>query len=475
MKKLKTLYSLSFLSLIPSFAFLNSCQQNKNDDVDDDAKEMKKNLVTLMKELNVKTFKELRELLVKYKENGIKISNDLLKVLGVKDLDAAIIVVNNLIVRQNNSKKAHALSCFMFGTNGIIPYVELLNKFDDETWKNEYTNEIMMLCEKLGIEISELNANLQINKEIIALAEEYAKDMFPAFQKMVQKEKNTFISEFKTQNEKENKQILLLSQFLLEKEANEFTDELKKQFDQEWKQNHSNEVCAAFGVEDINSFGWAMISETVTEKAQEYAKKLHTSYATTLSAKLEEFKTQNEKENKQIWLLSQFLLEKEANEFTDELKKQFDQEWKQNHSNEVCAAFGVENINSFDGAMISETVTEKAQEYAKKLHTSCEKILQEKIKEFTNRELHILEQFENDFENLPEDKQKILFEIIHSLLDIALTREDPRKNYNNKFLIKLNDLINTFIKESKNYESEIVEKGIKSIMREISNEISNND
>ena len=65
MKKLKTLYSLSFLSLIPSFAFLNSCQQNKNDDVDDDAKEMKKNLVTLMKELNVKTFKELRELLVK--------------------------------------------------------------------------------------------------------------------------------------------------------------------------------------------------------------------------------------------------------------------------------------------------------------------------------------------------------------------------------------------------------------------------
>lgn len=133
MKKLKTLYSLSFLSLIPSFAFLNSCQQNKNDDVDDDAKEMKKNLVTLMKELNVKTFKELRELLVKYKENGIKISNDLLKVLGVKDLDAAIIVVNNLIVRQNNSKKAHALSCFMFGTNGIIPYVELLNKFDDET------------------------------------------------------------------------------------------------------------------------------------------------------------------------------------------------------------------------------------------------------------------------------------------------------------------------------------------------------
>ena len=84
-------------------------------------------------------------------------------------------------------------------------------------------NEIMMLCEKLGIEISELNANLQINKEIIALAEEYAKDMFPAFQKMVQKGKNTFISEFKTQNEKENKQILLLSQFLLEKEANEFT------------------------------------------------------------------------------------------------------------------------------------------------------------------------------------------------------------------------------------------------------------
>ena len=65
----------------------------------------------------------------------------------------------------------------------------------------------MMLCEKLGIEISELNANLQINKEIIALAEEYAKDMFPAFQKMVQREKNTFISEFKTQNEKENKQI----------------------------------------------------------------------------------------------------------------------------------------------------------------------------------------------------------------------------------------------------------------------------
>ena len=125
--------------------------------------------------------------------------------------------------------------------------------------------------------------------------------------------------------------------------------------------------------------------------------------------------------------------------------------------------------------MISETVTEKAQEYAKKLHTSYEKILQEKIKEFTNRELHILEQFEKDFENLPEDKQKILFEIIHSLLDIALTREDPRKNYNNKFLIKLNDLINTFIKESKNYESEIVEKGIKSIMREISNEISNND
>ena len=382
MKKLKTLYSLSFLSLIPSFAFLNSCQQNKNDDVDDDAKEMKKNLVTLMKELNVKTFKELRELLVKYKENGIKISNDLLKVFGVKDLDAAIIVVNNLIVRQNNSKKAHALSCFMFGTDGIIPYAELLNKFDDETWKNEYMNEIMMLCEKLGIEISELNANLQINKEIIALAEEYAKDMFPAFQKMVQKGKNTFISEFKTQNEKENKQILLLSQFLLEKEANEFTDELKNQFDHEWKQNHGNEVCAAFEVEDINSFG---------------------------------------------------------------------------------------------GAMISETVTEKAQEYAKKLHTSYEKILQEKIKEFTNRELHILEQFEKDFENLPEDKQKILFEIIHSLLDIALTREDPRKNYNNKFLIKLNDLINTFIKESKNYESEIVEKGIKSIMREISNEISNND
>ena len=382
MKKLKTLYSLSFLSLIPSFAFLNSCQQNKNDDVDDDAKEMKKNLVTLMKELNVKTFKELRELLVKYKENDIKISNDLLKVLGVKDLDAAIIVVNNLIVRQNNSKKAHALSCFMFGTDGIIPYAELLNKFDDETWKNEYMNEIMMLCKKLGIEISELNANLQINKEIIALAEEYAKDMFPAFQKMIQKEKNTFISEFKTQNEKENKQILLLSQFLLEKEANEFTDELKNQFDHEWKQNHSNEVCAAFGVEDINSFGWAMISETVIEKAQEYAKKLHTSY---------------------------------------------------------------------------------------------EKILQEKIKEFTNRELHILGQFEKDFENLPEDKQKILFEIIRSLLDIALTREDPRKNYNNKFLIELNDLINTFIKESKNHESEIVEKGIKSIMREISNEFSNND
>ncbi|MBQ7749574.1 hypothetical protein IJR75_03305 [bacterium] len=91
----------------------------------------------------------------------------------------------------------------------------------------------MMLCEKLGIEISELNANLQINKEIIALAEEYVKDMFPAFQKMVQKGKNTFISEFKTQNEKENKQILLLSQFLLEKEANEFTDELKNQFDHE--------------------------------------------------------------------------------------------------------------------------------------------------------------------------------------------------------------------------------------------------
>ena len=59
--------------------------------------------------------------------------NDLLKVFGVKDLDAAIIVVNNLIVRQNNSKKAHALSCFMFGTDGIIPYAELLNKFDDET------------------------------------------------------------------------------------------------------------------------------------------------------------------------------------------------------------------------------------------------------------------------------------------------------------------------------------------------------
>lgn len=382
MKKLKTLYSLSFLSLIPSFAFLNSCQQNKNDDVDDDAKEMKKNLVTLMKELNVKTFKELRELLVKYKENGIKISNDLLKVFGVKDLDAAIIVVNNLIVRQNNSKKAHALSCFMFGTDGIIPYAELLNKFDDETWKNEYMNEIMMLCEKLGIEISELNANLQINKEIIALAEEYAKDMFPAFQKMVQKGKNTFISEFKTQNEKENKQILLLSQFLLEKKANEFTDELKNQFDHEWKQNHSNEVCAAFGLEDINSFGWAMISETVIEKAQEYAKKLN---------------------------------------------------------------------------------------------TSCEKILQEKIKEFTNRELHILGQFEKDFENLPEDKQKILFEIIRSLLDIALTRKDPRKNYNNKFLIELNDLINTFIKESKNHESEIVEKGIRSIMRGISNEFSNND
>ena len=289
MKKLKTLYLLSFLSLIPSFAFLNSCQQNKNDDVDDDAKEMKKNLVTLMKELNVKTFKELRELLVKYKENGIKISNDLLKVFGVKDLDAAIIVANNLIVRQNNSKKAHALSCFMFGTDGIIPYAELLNKFDDETWKNEYMNEIMMLCEKLGIEISELNANLQINKEIIALAEEYVKDMFPAFQKMVQKGKNTFISEFKTQNEKENKQILLLSQFLLEKEANEFTDELKNQFDHEWKQNHSNEVCAAFGVEDINSFGGAMISETVIEKAQEYAKKLHTSYEKILQEKIKEF------------------------------------------------------------------------------------------------------------------------------------------------------------------------------------------
>ncbi|MBQ7749573.1 hypothetical protein IJR75_03300 [bacterium] len=79
-------------------------------------------------------------------------------------------------------------------------------------------------------------------------------------------------------------------------------------------------------MEDINSFGGAMISETVTEKAQEYAKKLHPSYATALSAKLEEFKTQNEKENKQILLLSQFLLEKEANEFTDELKNQFDHE-----------------------------------------------------------------------------------------------------------------------------------------------------
>ncbi|MBQ7749572.1 hypothetical protein IJR75_03295 [bacterium] len=53
----------------------------------------------------------------------------------------------------------------------------------------------------------------------------------------------------------------------------------------------------------------------------------------------------------------------------------------------------MEDINSFGGAMISETVIEKAQEYAKKLHTSYEKILQEKIKEFINRELHSLSFF----------------------------------------------------------------------------------
>ena len=88
----------------------------------------------------------------------------------------------------------------------------------------------MLLCDKLGIEKSKLNSNLQIDKEIINLAKSYVQDMLPSFQKVIQKAKDAFFQELQTQCEKQNQQVFLLTQFLLEKNALEFSDDLKNQF-----------------------------------------------------------------------------------------------------------------------------------------------------------------------------------------------------------------------------------------------------
>ena len=339
-----------------SFVFLNSCQQKPNNqDIDQDLKKIKQNLDTLMKEFNVKTFKELHNLLIKYKKNNIKIPNDLLDALHVKDLDSAITVVNNLIIEQNNSKKAHILSCFMFDANGIISYESLLNKFDDEVWKKEYENEIMLLCDKLGIEKSKLNSNLQIDKEIINLAKSYAQDMLPSFQKVIQKAKDAFFQELQTQCEKQNKQVLLLSQFLLEQNAPEFSDDLKNQFAKTW------------------------------------------------------------------------ILE---------------------HNEETCDAFGLKEIASFDQNMLTQNIIDSVHHLMKVYYSSYQNMLNKKVKEINNKELFILKEFEHDFENLSENRRKTLLEIIRSLIVIASAKEDQQQNDYDKFLVEIRTKINDFIKSS---------------------------
>ena len=431
-----------FLAYNFSFVFLNSCQQKPNNqDIDQDLKKIKQNLDTLMKELNVKTFKELHNLLIKYKKNNIKISNDLLDALHVKDLDSAITVVNNLIIEQNNSKKAHILSCFMFDANGIISYDSLLNKFDDEAWKKEYENEIMLLCDKLGIEKSKLNSNLQIDKEIINLAKSYAQDMLPSFQKVIQKAKDAFFQELQTQCEKQNKQVFLLTQFLLGKNALEFSDDLKNQFATTWISNHPQETCDAFGLKEIASFNQDMLTQDIIEKAQKSAKQ-------AFSFCQKELQTQCEKQNKQVLLLSQFLLEQNALEFSDDLKNQFVKTWILEHNEETCDAFGLDKIDSFDQNMLTQNIIDSVHHLMKVYYSSYQNMLNKKVKEINNKELFILNEFEHDFENLSENRRKTLLEIIRSLIVIASAKEDQQQNDYDMFLVQIRTKINDFIKSS---------------------------
>ena len=431
-----------FLAYNFSFVFLNSCQQKPNNqDIDQDLKKIKQNLDTLMKELNVKTFKELHNLLIKYKKNNIKISNDLLDALHVKDLDSAITVVNNLIIEQNNSKKAHILSCFMFDANGIISYDSLLNKFDDEAWKKEYENEIMLLCDKLGIEKSKLNSNLQIDKEIINLAKSYAQDMLPSFQKVIQKAKDAFFQELQTQCEKQNKQVFLLTQFLLGKNALEFSDDLKNQFATTWISNHPQETCDAFGLKEIASFNQDMLMQNIIEKAQNSAKQ-------AFSFCQKELQTQCEKQNKQVLLLSQFLLEQNALEFSDDLKNQFVKTWILEHNEETCDAFGLDKIDSFDQNMLTQNIIDSVHHLMKVYYSSYQNMLNKKVKEINNKELFILNEFEHDFENLSENRRKTLLEIIRSLIVIASAKEDQQQNDYDMFLVQIRTKINDFIKSS---------------------------
>ena len=247
--KQKMLNIILFSSLCSSLFLLDSCQPKKDDqDIDNDAQKIKKNLDELMKNLNIKSFKELRDLLVNYKKNDIKVLNELLNILNVKDLDSAIKAIDDLITKQNNSKKAHALSCFMFDVKGIISYDELLSKFDDEKWKNQYENEIKELCKKLEIETKQFNSNLQIDKKIVTLAEEYAKNILPSFQKMVQNEKDVFVSEYTSEInneiEKENGRVWVFACFILEQDAKLSIDELRRKFASQdyWKNKDSNEI-----------------------------------------------------------------------------------------------------------------------------------------------------------------------------------------------------------------------------------------
>ena len=288
-------------------------------------------------------------------KSDIKISNDLLDALHVKDLDSAITVVSNLIMEQNNSKKAHILSCFMFDANGIISYDSLLNKFDDEVWKKEYENEIMLLCDKLGIEKSKLNSNLQIDKEIINLAKSYVQDMLPSFQKVIQKAKDAFFQELQTQCEKQNQQVFLLTQFLLEKNALEFSDDLKNQFVKTWISNHPQETCAAFGLDKIDSFSQNMLTQNIIDSVHHLMKVYYSSY---------------------------------------------------------------------------------------------QNMLNEKVKEINNKELFILKEFEYDFENLSENRRETLLEIIRSLIVIASAKKDQQQDDYDMFLNGIRTKIKDFIIKS---------------------------
>ena len=215
--KLKSLHVFLLSTLTPSLFFLNACQQKKNDgDIDGiDSEKIKNKIDKLMKELNVNTLEELHDKLTKLKTQDIKISKSLLEYLDAKNLDEVIEKVKILIKKQDNSEKAHALACFMLGTKGIIPYDELKKKFESIEWKNAYRNEIEKLCNALRIRVDLLDSTLVIDDDVIKLAEKYANEMLPSFQKELQIEKDMFIKTFMNGRGMESEQITFLFNYLI--------------------------------------------------------------------------------------------------------------------------------------------------------------------------------------------------------------------------------------------------------------------